>query len=359
MNDSVATHKLSFHGTLVPHFIVVDGIKRTSTARTHQNCAGPIMSQNDRNKVQISLIAGSCSGILSTIILYPMDVIRTKMQTGNRGKGPINVLRHTIQHGGIQALYTGMALPLGAQAVYKGTVFFVNDVTQNLISDYREWRYSNASAKQQQQQQQQQLTLGDKFWCGFTGGAVNGAIFVTPVELVRNQLIAQHTKLATSTVETLSTEKNFRGSFDVIRQTFHSTGIRSLWRGIGWTVARDGIGCGFFFYSIAFFQQLLTPANEFPSFGTKVVSGGLAGLAFWIVALPMDSIKTWVQSSELRAKSISVSEFVHKIYLENGLFGVTRSLLRGWQVAYGKGIPSAALIVVSYSFVYDGLSNVL
>jgi solute carrier family 25 carnitine/acylcarnitine transporter 20/29 len=322
------------------------------------------MRQNDdRNQVQISLIAGSCSGILSTIILYPMDVIRTKMQTGNCGRGPINVLRHTIQHGGIQALYTGMALPLAAQAVYKGTVFFVNDVTQNFICDFREWRYSNTSSKQQQQQQQQKLTLGDKFWSGFMGGAVNGAIFVTPVELVRNQLIAQHTRLATSTIETLppttTTERNYRGSWDVIRQTYGVHGIRSLWRGIGWTVARDGIGCGCFFYSIALFQQLLTPVNESPSLGTKIISGGLAGFAFWVVALPMDSIKTWVQSSELHAKSISVSNSVHKIYIENGVFGVARSLLRGWQVAYGKGIPSAALIVVSYSFVYDGLINIM
>lgn len=306
------------------------------------------MSQNDRNQVQISLIAGSCSGILSTMILYPMDVIRTKMQTGNCGKGPINVLRHTIQHGGIQALYTGMALPLGAQAVYKGTVFFVNDVTQNLIRDFRQWRYHNISSKQQQ------LTLGDRFWCGFIGGAFNGAVFVTPVELVRNQLIAQHSKLAMSTVETAA-EKTFRGSWDVIQQTFHKTGARSLWRGIGWTVGRDGIGCGCFFYTIALFQQLLTPVNESPSFVTKIVSGGMAGLAFWIVALPMDSIKTWVQSSELQATSVSVKDTVRKIYVENGIIGVTKSLLRGWQVAYGKGIPSAALIVVSYSFVYDGL----
>lgn len=319
---------------------------------------------NDRNKVQISLIAGSCSGILSTIILYPMDVIRTKMQTGNCGKGPFSVLRHTIQHGGMKALYTGMALPLGAQAVYKGTVFFVNDVTQNLICDLREWRYSNTSSKHLQHQQHPQLlTMGDRFWCGFIGGAVNGAMFVTPVELVRNQLIAQHSKFATSkAVETLSmttTEKNFRGSWDVIQQTFQKTGVRSLWRGIGWTVGRDGIGCGCFFYSIAFFQQLLTPVNESPSFGTKVISGGLAGLAFWVVALPMDSVKTWVQSSELQGKSVSVSESVHKIYVETGTFGVTKALLRGWQVAYGKGIPSAALIVVSYSYVYDSLTKIM
>jgi solute carrier family 25 (mitochondrial carnitine/acylcarnitine transporter), member 20/29 len=324
------------------------------------------MNQQNRNKVQISLVAGSCSGILSTMILYPMDVIRTKMQTGGCGRGPIEVIRHTVTHGGIKALYTGMALPLAAQAVYKGAVFFVNDFTQNLIRDYRVWKYRTDDGTLITLPSQQ-LTLNDRFLCGFVGGAINGALFVTPVELVRNQLIAQHSKIATSvavaavqsTSENATTMTNYRGSWDVIRHVFQKQGIFSLWRGIGWTIGRDGIGCGFFFYTIALFQQKLTPIGESPSFTVNVVAGGLAGLAFWVVALPMDSIKTWVQSSELQSGSVSVKEIVRKIYVEHGFLGVTKRLLRGWQVAYGKGIPSAALIVVSYSFVYDSLSKIV
>lgn len=37
-------------------------------------------------------------------------------------KGPLQVVSHTLKNGGVQALYTGLALPLAAQAVYKATV---------------------------------------------------------------------------------------------------------------------------------------------------------------------------------------------------------------------------------------------
>jgi solute carrier family 25 (mitochondrial carnitine/acylcarnitine transporter), member 20/29 len=326
------------------------------------------MNQQDRNKVQISLVSGSCSGILSTIMLYPMDVIRTKMQTGGCGRGPIEVVRHTVTHGGVKALYTGMALPLAAQAIYKGTVFFVNDMTQNLIRDFREWRYSKQiNGTTTTSSTLQGLTLSDRFWCGFIGGAVNGALFVTPVEFVRNQLIAQHSKIATSSVVITTTAQSstattsitlFRGSWDVVRHTIQKQSIFSLWRGIGWTIVRDGFGCGSFFCTIALFQQTLTPVGEAPSFAVNVLAGGIAGLSYWVVALPTDSIKTWVQSSEIQLASVSVKETLRNIYIEHGIVGVVKRLLRGWQVAYGKGVPSSALIVVSYSFVYDCLSKI-
>jgi hypothetical protein len=34
---------------------------------------------------------------------------------------------------------------------------------------------------------------------------------------------------------------------------------------------------------------------------------------------------------------------------------VVRQLFRGWQVAYGRGIPSAAITISVYSWVYDEL----
>ena len=315
----------------------------------------------ERNSASASLIAGSSSGILSTIALYPMDVLRTKMQTGVGG-GPLQVFRHTIVHGGVRALYTGMALPLAAQAVYKGTVFSVNNITQNLIVDFRVWRLRQAGVKSSSPSPTglMHLTLSDRFWCGFVGGAVNGALFVTPVEFVRNQLIAQHSKLAGSVTDPLLSVSSsggtvFRGSWDVIQYSFQNRSLLSLWRGVGWTLGRDGIGCGCFFYSLAWMQQILTPIGETPSYPVKLVSGGMAGLAFWAVALPMDSVKTWVQSSDLIMARLSVKDTIHKIYSESGVLGVLRSLLRGWQVAYGRGIPSAALTIAVYSFVYDAL----
>lgn len=365
-----------------------------------------------------SIIAGSCSGITSTLVLYPLDVIRTKMQQQastttitiqksqnrmtnqhhyrNNNHGPIHVIRTTIQQGGgIKALYVGITLPLMAQAIYKGTVFTISNITQQSIMNSR-----NTKTKQ----------LSDQFWGGFVGGAVNGALFVTPVEFVRNQLIAIQAQQHNHNIHNNNTTKS---SWDVIRHAARQyTGISTLWRGISWTIYRDSIGCGCFFYTMAYCQHHIHNLHHNdpsisslskPSFTTTLISGAMAGLAYWIPALPLDTIKTWVQSSNVVINStttsstnynhhsestagiiksttvtkpinqslmsshnpspppphpqFSVYNTIHTIYKQHGTIGVIQRLYSGWQVAYSRGIPSAAITMTTYTYVHQYLSS--
>ena len=331
----------------------------------------------DKNVVRNSLLAGSVSGMSSTAALYPLDVLRTKMQAAGMAgttatttttatmRGPLAVLDHTLKHGGVRALYTGLTLPLAAQAVYKATVFTVNNVTQAAVLDYRTWENQKTGLAATPGQ----LTDTDLFVCGATAGAVNAAAFVTPVEFVRNQLIAQHS--AQAVAEDASGTKQQRqqhqrqqqswksrgSSWDVVQKSSRH-GLRSLWRGVSWTVYRDALGCGCFFYMLAWTQRQLTLPDEQPSPAATMVAGGVAGLSFWAVALPLDTVKTWIQSSDLDQKVVSVHESVEKIYRQEGTAGVVRHLFRGWQVAYTRGIPSAAITMSIYSWSYRYLEGV-
>jgi hypothetical protein len=334
------------------------------------------LSTTSTHVVRNSLLAGSISGMASTAALYPLDVLRTKMQSASMleratattgssitssmtsssssassaaaSRGPLQVMMHTLQHGGVRALYTGCTLPLAAQAIYKGTVFTVNNVMQSAILDWRTWENHKTGIMQHGQ-----LTDLDRFWCGAVGGGVNAALFVTPVEFVRTQLIAQHSKLADGQKVAV---KN-AGSWDVIRHTIRQHGFKSLWRGVSWSIYRDALGCGCFFYAMAWTQHQLTIPGEQPSMAATMVSGGVAGLSFWVVALPLDTIKTWVQSSDLNTKTVSAQSSVEKIYRQGGLVDVARQLFRGWQVAYTRGIPSAAITISIYSWAYQYLDK--
>lgn len=293
--------------------------------------------------VRNSIFAGSCSGIASTLVLYPMDVLRTKMQASSvhsrNMHGPWYVLRHTLQHGGLPALYTGLGLPLAAQVLYKSTVFCVNNMTLAWMVD----RGIN------------DITLQDRFVCGFVSGAFNAALFVTPVEFVRNQLIAQHTQQAAN--ESLR-HARFKGSWDVVRYAMtQPQGVRALWRGVSWTVWRDGLGCGLFFCAMQAAQDGLTPPGETPTFAIRLVSGGFAGLAFWVVGLPLDTIKTLKQSCTDWNVPFSVRVTIRDMFHQGGAIGVCRRLCHGWQVAYGRGIPSAAITMSVYSMVYSELEK--
>ena len=199
------------------------------------------------------------------------------------------------------------------------------------------------------------LTMGDRFVCGFVGGGVNAALFVTPVEFVRNQLIGQHTRRAAGQ----KIVNPFMGPMDVIRTTITKSpaGILGLWRGVSVTMARDSIGCGFFFYAMEGSQRYLATqySNDGrpPTLGVTIFSGAVAGLAYWLAALPLDSVKTWVQSdmadSAVQAVKVSLRE--------RGPLETMRRLTSGYQVAYARGIPSAAITVTTYSVCYRTLQN--
>jgi hypothetical protein len=323
------------------------------------------------NAVRNSLIAGSVAGVMSTIAVHPFDVLRVKMQssapatmtsasnTTTKILGLRGTLRNTLRSGGgLRALYTGLAMPLAAQAVYKGTIFTVNNMTESFIRDWKtETNHLGGF------EAPYKLTLTDRFISGFMGGAINAALFCTPVEYVRNQQIAQieNSRNGSSTAPDKTNRnksagilhsRNKNGPIAVIRRTIQGNGFAGLWRGVGSTVLRDSVGCGFFFAAMAYSQEQLTPAhsNRPPQMALLILSGALAGVSFWLWALPVDTMKTWIQNGTARNLSDAV-----RISQRNGFAQSIPSLFRGWQVAYSRGAPSAAITVLTYSLVFQHL----
>jgi Mitochondrial carrier protein len=354
----------------------------TMSARASSSASSSSGSSNS-HVVRNSLLAGSVAGMTSTALCHPFDVLRTKMQSSaplvaataptatttstaaaaatvastasSQPMGIVGTLRHTLQAGGVRALYTGLALPLAAQAVYKSTVFTVNKVTEASIVEWKtQEQYKLGNFKPYQ------LTVGDRFVSGCMGGAVNAALFCTPVEYVRNQQIAQIGEKQKSNGSLL---RRPLGPIAVIRNTIHAHGVTGLWRGLASTVLRDSIGCGCFFAAMAQTQTFLQhhplpwedhpPSSDGPpSTSSLIVSGAVAGVAFWLWALPVDTCKTWIQSG-------TASNLTHALQMSQrrGFWQSIPSLFRGWQVAYSRGAPSAAVTVVTYSLIFQHLQQ--
>lgn len=159
-------------------------------------------------------------------------------------------------------------------------------------------------------------------------------------------------------------------SWSVVKNAFHKDGFHTLWRGVEITMLRDGVGVAFFFTAMATSQDYLGKlffsgakgeddekiARHQSSLAITVASGGFAGLAYWIVSLPLDTIKTWIQTTDSSTR-LSAVRVIKDIYSDSGLFGLFFRLNRGWQVAYGRGIPSAAMTVAVYSYAYETLQS--
>lgn len=327
----------------------------TSEASQRSDRMKPVdIYRKEHNVVRNSILAGSLAGISSTLAVHPFDVIRTMVQSTTQ-KEIINgatskvtasssvhkALRQTLQNGGFRALYAGLSVPLFAQAIYKSSIFSINNLCQGYLLE-RKRHVRN----QEQQKNNPQLTIIDLFWCGVIAGAINAAAFVTPVEFVRNKVIVESNIKAHSA-------RNGPLVLHVIRTTLASSeGILGLWKGVGLTIARDSVGCGFFFASMALCQKTLMGGdNKTPTFGVTVLSGVCAGLGFWTAALPLDTLKTWRQTSNATSTKTILMESIRK----RGWKATAQHLTRGWPVAFGRGAPSAAITIITYQYCYDAL----
>jgi len=120
------------------------------------------------------------------------------------------------------------------------------------------------------------------------------------------------------------------------------------------TVLRDSIGCGAFFVMIEAGQNYLPAVTGSPegSFTNNLGSGLMAGFGYWFVSLPFDAIKTLVQTGQ----SPSAVDTVTLLLNRDGAFKTIRQLYRGWEVAFGRGSPAAAVSLIVYSSIYDFIS---
>ena len=271
-------------------------------------------------------------------------------------------MSQTIRQGGVRALYTGLSLPLAAQALYKATIFTSNQLVQGILKEY----HINERRKLGNFTQTYELSYMDHFLCGSFSGAINAFLFVAPVEYVRNQLIMSKLPNSHSTssknIPLLHPSNNKNGPLQVIQRTIQTTGsLSGLWRGAGITVMRDSIGCGSFFFMFQLGQTIILPSilpihtsSDNIPLVHKVGSGFLAGFGYWFASLPLDAIKTLIQTNQAKSANEVISTLIRT---HGGILPGISQLYKGWQVAFGRGSPSAAVTITTYSLIFHTLQQ--
>ena len=117
-----------------------------------------------------------------------------------------------------------------------------------------------------------------------------------------------------------------------------------MWRGAGLTVARDSLGCASFFVTLDLAKQHLPESINSP-----LTHGMCAGLGFWTVALPFDTVKTLQQTSEKGGDT--QARWMQRLVSKPTL------VWRGWLVAVMRGLPGAGITVWSYTAALDWIQN--
>ncbi|GAV85393.1 Mito_carr domain-containing protein/EF_hand_3 domain-containing protein/EF_hand_5 domain-containing protein [Cephalotus follicularis] len=154
------------------------------------------------------LLAGGLAGAVAQTAIYPMDLVKTRLQTCG-GKVPnLGALsRDILVHEGPQAFYRGLVPSLVGIIPYAGIDLAAYETLKELSKKYILNNNEPGPLVQ----------LG----CGTVSGAL-GATCVYPLQLVRTRMQAQRS----------DTDAAYKGMSDVFRRTYQHEGLRGLYKGI-------------------------------------------------------------------------------------------------------------------------------
>ncbi|KAJ2611241.1 mitochondrial ornithine carrier protein [Coemansia sp. RSA 1365] len=319
-------------------------------------------SDQQQRKPRVSgvedLAYGSLAGMVGKTIEYPFDTVKVRLQTSDSQvfSGTLDCLKQTWQHEGFRGFYRGLTSPLLGAMAETAAVFYAYNRIQSVIRSASSASPGNAP-----------LPLPQLFLSGALSGVIC-AFILSPVELVK-------CKLQVENVQGYSAQPNastanasaarFSGPLSVVVHLVKTQGIAGLYKGILPTIAREslGVACWFGTYELIC-QQLLKIQNAADSSvrhdkenlgpGSIILAGGFAGISYNFSSYPIDVVKSFIQTDDVRAseksstgKRLSIVDTVRKIYARGGI----RAFYRGLGITLLRAFPANAGMFMTYEYL--------
>ncbi|KAK1924536.1 mitochondrial carrier domain-containing protein [Papiliotrema laurentii] len=246
-----------------------------------------------------SLLAGIIAGSVEGGITYPAEYLKTKAQfASSKGSGPsiLGILTETLRTRGVQGLYSGAGALIVGNGLKAGVRFMTYDSIKEVLRD-----------------DQGKLSPGRTLVAGLCAGVVEAAVAVTPSETIKTKLIQDasssspmYTNLVNGTIGICRTE-----------------GFGGIYRGLGPTIMKQGANSAVRFSSYAALQQqalqVLKPESGKLSSATTFAVGAGAGLITVYSTMPLDNIKTRMQSVGAAGKYKNSLDCLRQIVTQEGV----------------------------------------
>lgn len=234
------------------------------------------MSEEQRVSFAKNFFSGGFGGMCTVVVGHPFDTIKVRLQTQSATSplysGAWDCTRQTVAREGARALYKGMFSPLVASSPIFALSFMGFGWGKKLQQTHPEEKLSPW-----------QLSLA-----GALSGLLTTAI-MAPGERVKCLLQVQQASTG---------PPKYSGFRDVVTSLYREGGLRSIFRGSAATAARDVPASAAYFASYELIQRALQGEDRTKlSVGSTLFAGGMAGICNWLVAIPMDVVKSRLQAA--------------------------------------------------------------
>lgn len=176
------------------------------------------------------LIAGFLGGSVSTTLLFPLDIIKVRLQVheseGTRGKklGALRVAGLVYKYEGISGFFAGWTpAVIGSAVSWGGYFFFYEGFKKRLVQS----RTGNSSGHPTNIDMSAVLTPLDNFFLAVAAGGIMVG-FTNPVWLIKTRMQLQMKRSST-----MHNIKPYAGLRDAFRTIIREEGVWALYRGSG------------------------------------------------------------------------------------------------------------------------------
>ena len=246
-------------------------------------------------------IAASSASLISTVIGYPIDSVKTRMQTYSYPSIAACV-RHTYRVEGSAGFYRGLVIPLATVTMARTTSFSIYEWSRAALQSTCDWSPTSYQST---------------FLSGMLAG-VSVSVLAAPFEL---------TKLASQLDQLMYQRPSGSpqmSTWETARSIYRRMGPRGFYSGYTYHACRDSLGTGLFFTTYNKMKSLLSGGQATAPPWVHAVSGGTCGIVAWTLVYPIDTLKAVTQRDLLSGKPSRTTSIVWRTLYR----GVHVSLLR-------------------------------
>ncbi|KAI7822542.1 mitochondrial carrier [Gamsiella multidivaricata] len=302
----------------IKHGAIHDLLKGSS-----KHCASPLFYFTD------GFLLGSISGAVGATVVYPIDLVKTRMQNQRSKvvgellyKNSIDCFKKVIKNEGVLGLYRGLGPQLVGVAPEKAIKLTMNDLVRNMTTD-KDGNISFTS----------ELLAG-----GIAGGSQ--VVFTNPLEIVKIRL-----QVAGEAAKSLDAPRP--GAIAIVR----NLGILGLYKGASACLLRDIPFSAIYFPVYAhlkkdFFKE--GPDHRL-TIGELLMAGAIAGMPAAYFTTPADVIKTRLQVEAKKGQSTynGIGDAARKIYTEEGF----RAFFKGGPARILRSSPQFGTTLMVYEML--------
>ncbi|KAK8000115.1 mitochondrial carrier [Apiospora arundinis] len=290
-----------------------------------------------------NLIAGGGAGMMEALACHPLDTIKVRMQLSRRARMPGAPKRGFLRTG---TEIVKRETPLG---LYKGLGAVLTGIIPKMAIRFTSFEWY----KQQMADKKTGVISGQgTFVAGLAAGVTEAVAVVTPMEVIKIRLQAQHHSMA----DPLDIPK-YRNAAHALYTVVKEEGIGALYRGVSLTALRQGRQLHRLHLLQRSPARVATPVRggNLPNYQTTLI-GLVSGAMGPLSNAPIDTIKTRLQKTPAE-EGVSAMQRISKIAAEMFKQEGFHAFYKGITPRIMRVAPGQAVTFTVYEYLKDKLEK--